>query len=252
MIIKGYPEAGWIVSASSIANRAWRGPPVEILDDVVLDGFVRALDGFEAVLAGVAPDRWDAPSPCEGWCAVDVAGHVIGELRAVEAYATGHDEIDSPADPRPAAGDDPVAAWRAARADMMAALDPAALARPVPLPWGGQMPLGEWLERYPVEFLVHTWDLAQATGQAAGLDRGLVRDALEPAREFIPVFRMSGLVGPECVVAQDADDLTRLLAIFGRRKLQGLKITHPSPASRYTKVAGKLQKDRGKWPLIRR
>jgi uncharacterized protein (TIGR03086 family) len=234
MIIKGYPEAGWIVSASSIANRAWRGSPVEILDDVVLDGFVRALDGFEAVLAGVAPDRWDAPSPCEGWCAVDVAGHVIGELRAVEAYATGHDEIDSPADPGPAAGDDPVAAWRAARADMMAALDAAALARPVPLPWGGQMPLGEWLERYPVEFLVHTWDLAQATGQAAGLDRGLVRDALEPAREFIPVFRMSGLVGPECVVAQDADDLTRLLAIFGRRKLQGLKIIKQTSGTRVT------------------
>jgi hypothetical protein len=91
------PEAGRIVSASSIANRAWRGSPVEILDDVILDGFVRALDGFEAVLAGVAPDRWDAPSPCESWCAVDVAGHVIGELRAVEAYATGHDVIDSPA-----------------------------------------------------------------------------------------------------------------------------------------------------------
>ena len=45
---------------------------------------------------------------------------LIGELRMVEAYATGHDEIDSPADPRPAAGDDPVAAWRAARADMTA------------------------------------------------------------------------------------------------------------------------------------
>jgi hypothetical protein len=28
---------------------------------------------------------------------------------------------------------------------------------------------------------------------------------------------MFGVVGPECVVAQDADDLTRLLAIFGRR-----------------------------------
>lgn len=43
---------------------------------MVLDGFVRALDGFEAVLAGVAPDRWDALSPCAGWYAVDVAGHV--------------------------------------------------------------------------------------------------------------------------------------------------------------------------------
>jgi uncharacterized protein (TIGR03086 family) len=199
------------------ANGAWRGPPREILHDVVLDGFVRALDGFEAVLAGVAPDRWDAPSPCQGWCAVDVAGHVIEELRAVQAYATGRLEDDSAADPRSAAGDDPVAAWRAARADMIAVLDPAALARPVLLPWGGQLPLGEFLDRYPAEILVHTWDLAQATGQAAALEPGLVRDALEPARQFAPVLRLSGEVGPECAVAHDADDLTRLLAIFGRR-----------------------------------
>jgi len=100
---------------------------------------------------------------------------------------------------------------------MMAALDPVALARPVPLPWGGSMPLGGFLVRYPMEILVHTWDLAQATGQAAALDPDLVRDALEPARQFAPIARMSGLIGPECAVAEDADDLTRLLAIFGRR-----------------------------------
>jgi uncharacterized protein (TIGR03086 family) len=189
---------------------------------VVLDGFVRSLDGFEAVLAGVAPGRWDAPSPCKGWSAADVAGHVIGDLRAVEKYATwrdeaGSEEADTAADPRSAAGDDPLAAWRAARADMMAVLDPAALERPVPLPWGGQMPLGGFLERYPMEILVHTWDLARATGQAVALDPGLVRDALGPARQFAPVARMSGLIGPECGVAADAGDLTRLLAIFGRQ-----------------------------------
>jgi uncharacterized protein (TIGR03086 family) len=195
--------------------------PGEILHDVVLGGFVRALDGFEAVLAGVAPGRWDAPSPCQGWCAADVAGHVIGDLRAVEAYATGRQEADGAADPRSAAGNDPVAAWRAARADMMAVLGPAALARPVPLPWGGQAPLGEFLERYLAEILVHTWDLAQATGQAAGLDPALVSDALEPARQFAPVLRASDMVGPERAVVEDADDLTRLLAIFGRRNPAG-------------------------------
>ena len=49
-------------------RRGVRGElPEGILAGVVLDGFVRALDGFEAVLAGVAPGYWSAPSPCAGW-----------------------------------------------------------------------------------------------------------------------------------------------------------------------------------------
>jgi uncharacterized protein (TIGR03086 family) len=197
----------------------------EILRVVLPDAFARALDRFEAVLAGVAPagvalGGWDAPSPCEGWCAADVAGHMIRGLRATAAYATGRMEDPPPAYPRSLAGDDPVAAWRAARADLTAALDSAGLARPVLLPWGGQLPLGEFLDRYTVEFLIHTWDLAQATGQAAELDPALVRDALESSRRFAVLLRMSGEVGPECAVAEDADDLTRLLAIFGRRNPQ--------------------------------
>jgi uncharacterized protein (TIGR03086 family) len=183
---------------------------------VELDGFVRALNGFEAVIAGVAPDRWDAPSPCEGWTAADVAGHVIGNLRSVEAFATGTEETPRAAAPRSAAGDDPLAAWRGARADMMAVLDPESLARGVPLPWGGEMPLGEFLARYPLEILVHTWDLAQATGQSVVLDPDLVRDALAPARQFAPVARSAGLVGPQRAVPEGADDLARLLAVFGR------------------------------------
>ena len=178
--------------------------------------FVRALDGCEAVLAGVAPGRWSAPSPCPGWSAADVAGHLIGDLRATEALAGGRAEESEAADPGSAAGDDPLAAWRVARADMMAALKPAALARLVPGP-GGPMPLGEVLARSAMEFLVHSWDLAQATGQIAVLDPDLVRNALGPARQFAPLARSAGLVGPECAVPDDADDLARLLAIFGRR-----------------------------------
>jgi uncharacterized protein (TIGR03086 family) len=168
------------------------------------------------VLGGVAPGRWSALSSCAGWSAADVAGHVIGDLRGTEAMARGRDVQYEAGDPGSAAGDDPLAAWRVARADLMAALDPAALARLVPGPWG-PMPLGEILERSAMEFLVHTWDLARATGQAAVLDSALVRDALGPARQFAALARSSRLVGPECAVAEDADDLTRLLAAFGRR-----------------------------------
>ena len=180
------------------------------------DGLVRSLDGFEAALAAVPPGRWKTPSPCAGWSAADVAGHVIRSLRATEALARGRYEENDTDDPGSAAGDDPLAAWQAARANMMTALDPAALARRVPGPWG-MMPLGEILDRSPMEFLVHTWDLARATGQVARLDPDLVRDALSPARQFAPLARRIGLVGPECAGADGANDLTRLLAIFGRR-----------------------------------
>lgn len=168
------------------------------------------------MLAQVTPDRWGAPSPCAGWSAADVAGHVVGNLQAAEAFATGRYDGDRDAHPVSAVGDDPLAAWRVARADLLAVLDSRALAQTVPSPTG-LMPLGEFLKSCPMEFLVHTWDLAQATDLAPVLDAGLVRDALEPARQFAPMARLVGMVGPECPVAQDADDLTRLLAIFGRR-----------------------------------
>jgi uncharacterized protein (TIGR03086 family) len=138
--------------------------------------------------AAVAPGRWNAPSPCAGWSAADVARHLISNLRETEAIARGRDTETDPLDPGSAAGDDPLAAWRAARIDMMAALNSAALAQPVPGPWG-MMPLGEILPRSGMEFLVHAWDLAQATGQVAVLDPGLVRDALAPARQIAPLAR---------------------------------------------------------------
>jgi uncharacterized protein (TIGR03086 family) len=186
---------------------------------VIPDAFVRALDGFESVLAGVTPGRWAAPSPCAGWSAADVAGHVVGNLQATEAFATGRDDGDRDAHPISAVGDDPLATWRAARADLVAVLDSRALAQIVPSPTG-MMTLADFLKSCPMEFLVHAWDLAQATGQIAVLDAGLVRDALEPARRFAPMARLVGMIGPECPVAQDADDLTRLLGIFGRRNVR--------------------------------
>jgi uncharacterized protein (TIGR03083 family) len=79
---------------------------------VIPDAFVRVLDDFESVLAGVTPGRWDAPSPCPGWSAADVAGHVVGNLQATEAFATGRYDGDRDAQPVSAIGDDPLATWR--------------------------------------------------------------------------------------------------------------------------------------------
>ncbi|TDC42015.1 maleylpyruvate isomerase family mycothiol-dependent enzyme, partial [Actinomadura sp. KC345] len=146
---------------------------------MVPERFVRALDGFEAVLAAVPPDGWLSPSPCEGWCAVDVAGHVTAGLLVIELRAAGRPLPRDDPDWREVAGADPVASWRAARARMMGELVPEALERRVRLALGLEITMREWLEEYPLELLVHTWDLAQASGQRVVLDAELVGRALE-------------------------------------------------------------------------
>ncbi|MGI5201249.1 hypothetical protein ACQEU6_06585 [Spirillospora sp. CA-108201] len=82
--------------------------------------FVRALDVFEAVLAGTPADRWLSPSPCEGWAAVDVAGHVTAGLLVVELRAAGRPLPEDDPDWHEVAGADPlellVHAWDLAQA----------------------------------------------------------------------------------------------------------------------------------------
>ncbi|MFD0685872.1 TIGR03086 family metal-binding protein [Actinomadura fibrosa] len=174
------------------------------------------MDIFETVLAATPSDRWLSPSPCEGWCAIDVAGHVIAGLVVIEARASGRPLPEADPDWREAAGEDPVATWRALRADVMDALTPEALDRRIQLAFGLELTMREWLEGYPLELLVHAWDLAQATGQSVVFDPDLVEPALERAKTFAPQGREAGMLKPERPVAEDADDQTRLLALLGR------------------------------------
>ncbi|WP_165967047.1 TIGR03086 family metal-binding protein [Actinomadura sp. 7K507] len=183
---------------------------------MIPERFVRALDGFEAVLAATPPDRWLSPSPCEGWCAVDVAGHVTAGLLVIEMRAAGRPLPQDDPDWREVAGEDPLASWRAVRARMMAELGPEALARRVRLALGVEVTMREWLEEYPLELLVHTWDLARATGQSVVFDADLVGPALETARRMAPAGRGAGMLAPERSVPEGAGDQARLLALFGR------------------------------------
>ena len=63
--------------------------------------------------------------------------------------------------------------------------------------------------------LVHTWDLARATGQDETLDADEVHRmfvAMQPADEMIRGEHF----GPKVPVPEDADEQTKLLAFVGR------------------------------------
>ena len=79
------------------------------------DRYRHHADRFDRLLAAVPADRWDAPSPCDGWTALDVVRHVADtELDLLGRMAFEPPSID---------GLEPLAAWPLVRTAMAAALD---------------------------------------------------------------------------------------------------------------------------------
>jgi uncharacterized protein (TIGR03086 family) len=183
-----------------------------------LADYTTVLDGFERVLREVPADGWEGASPCEGWAARDVAGHVIGGVHMLGMLATGTTPpAERPSD-REMAGDDPVASWRAARAATTAALTPEALERVVPGPVG-DLPLMILIEQFMTgEMLVHTWDLARAAGVDVELDPALVEDTFA---RWEPIdsagMRSPGVFGPALPAPEGASRQDQLMAFLGRR-----------------------------------
>jgi uncharacterized protein (TIGR03086 family) len=181
-----------------------------------LSGYHRALDLFEGMVGGVPRDRWSAPSPCAGWSARDVTGHVIGGQYAILAMATGEEAPDAGEEPGRFASGDALLAWRTARKECDAALTPEALGRPISFGALGELPLGDFLGGYVLEPLVHAWDLARATGQPTRLDPDLVHHAFATAQVMAADLRAAGRLGRPLTPPPGAGEQARLLAFLGR------------------------------------
>jgi len=177
----------------------------------VLERYRHAADAFERKIEAVRPDQWANRSPCADWTARDVVSHVVemhgAMLRAVQRS------------PRPAADDDPLAAFRTARADVEAVLaDPELAGVEVASPYAGQLPAERHIDQVMVdELVVHGWDLARATGQDGTMDPAAV-DKIWLASMSLgeEVLRTPGVCGPEVAVPPDAPLQDRLLGLLGR------------------------------------
>ena len=169
--------------------------------------FERAAADAVAKVAGVGADQWHAPTPCTEW---DVR-QLVDHMRGGPAYllcALG-------AGP-PAATD--LESYRAAVSSCVQALrEPGALDHRCTSPAGFEWTVAEAAAGTAMDQLVHTWDLAVATGQDRDLDAEVV-DAVVAA--FLPgmpeVGRAAGIVGPAGAVAAGASAQDRLLGAMGR------------------------------------
>jgi uncharacterized protein (TIGR03086 family) len=183
----------------------------------------RAGDCFDAVMAAVPVDEWDAPSACDLWTVRDVAGHVIWGQEQLRHWAIGQEYAQSagaPGAPHPGemAGADPVVTWRAARAATFEALTDEALSRAVVLPALGEVPLSAILTLLVTDQLAHAWDIGHALALDVRVDADLIPGSLAWAHEN--VIRVPGFFGPSLTPPADADEQTRWLAYLGRAAWQ--------------------------------
>lgn len=177
----------------------------------VIDRYEALARDFGARVEATGDDRWDDPAPCEGWTARDVVRHVVESQRRTIAGIEGRA-------PEPLPDDfDPKAAWRESSAAMSAALQqPDVLARQIESPMG-PMPFEVVVGRLmATDVLVHTWDLARATGGDERLDQDAVGHAYEGLKPMDAMLRRPGAFGPKVEPPAGADLQTEFLCFLGR------------------------------------
>jgi len=76
---------------------------------------------------------------------------------------------------------------------------------------------------YTTEITLHTWDLAQATGQDPAWDPAVLAPSIAAMRHAVPAEPRGGMVpfGPVVQVGPDASDVDQLVAWYSRQPWYG-------------------------------
>jgi len=176
----------------------------------IAERYRRLSQGFAEKVAQVPADKWDAPTPCEGWVARDVVKHVA-ETPNIFFGLIGHEAAPLP--------DDPVEAFAVARERMQTALDDEATATTEFDGFMGRSTFENAVDRFVnVDLVIHNWDLSRA----AGLDDRLADEDVARVQEGMAqmpeeALRSPRAFGPAVDPPADADAQTRLLCFLGRR-----------------------------------
>lgn len=159
----------------------------------------------------VPPDRWDDPSPCEGWSARDVLAHLLESQVRMPASVGLAVPTQVPVSA------DPVGAWAEGRDALQAILDDPARAGLEYDGMFGRTSLDRTVDDFlGMDLVVHAWDLAKATGGDVGMDPVEVEGLLGQTEEMGEMLRTPGVCGPPVAVPDDAPAQVRLLGRLGR------------------------------------
>ena len=163
----------------------------------------------QRVLRGVAEADYHKPTVCTEFDVTQLADHLIGSVTYLCAAAgaePGAGPDTSPLEARVAtAAQVTLEAWHTRGLDGEIKVGP------------HEMPAGAALGILSIEFLVHAWDFAQATGQQVVVSDEVARHVLGVARQIItPEARGGGSFADPVETGPDAGLLDRLIAFTGR------------------------------------
>ncbi len=194
-------------------------PPVDPTTAQRYRALVRRLDSLiEAVEAArnATSNPWESPSPCAGWSAVDVLEHLT---RTERDFLSGFD-LAPEEDPRSDDREPALRRWaQVSRAAQRVLDDPDLAVTPHEGFFGPSTFEQTFGSFYVFDVLVHTWDIARATG-LTGFETMPVTEVercFAQMRAMGDNLRMEGICGPEIEVPEGADLQTRFLAFLGRR-----------------------------------
>lgn len=179
----------------------------------------QSVDEFGRLVDGTTPEQLGDETPCTEFTVRDVINHVTGgALMFAAAFEHGSVPDDELATIMgDVLGDDPSAAYAAARARVQAAYHaPGALEGMVTLPFG-EFPREAALGIAVFDVAVHAWDLAQATGQELRLSDDLAEEILELGRAMgLDAYR-GVMFAEEVVVVETSPAWDRVAAYSGRQ-----------------------------------
>ena len=169
------------------------------------------------LVAGVKPDQWSNPTPCDDWTVRDVVNHLTAGGQMVAASFRGEAAADADGPLPDLLGDDPVGAIDAAIAAVNAAADaPGAMDKMVVLPFA-TLPAEVAMGIAKFDILVHCYDLAVSTGQTFDPPADVVAEGRQLAEILIqPDLRGNGPFGDEVEPPAGATPIQQLAAFCGR------------------------------------
>ncbi len=179
--------------------------------------FARSVEQAWHCLRHVREDQLHNDTPCSEWDLRMLMNHMVYELLWMPDLLYGKTiaEVGDRYE-----GDvlrsDHHSAWQHAADAALVAVKSVELDKPVHLS-RGEVSAKDYIMEVANDLFIHAWDASQSVNSTLLLNEQMAQDFHDFLLPSVEGYRKSGSYGPAVEVANDADIVTKLLALTGRR-----------------------------------